>query len=99
LIQAGPRPDDRYNSSNRPNPTTAIESDGMHALFGSSGFFTPERAAALAAAMRATSAPSASGLVPFVTPHYSIGRNYVREGDRYVEHFGETRDERLEAPV
>jgi dipeptidase E len=35
-------------------------------------------------------------LVPFqVNPHYYTGRNYIREGDTFLEHFGETRDERL----
>ena len=29
------------------------------------------------------------------TPHYYTGSNYVRHGDEYVEHFGETRDDRL----
>jgi dipeptidase E len=38
----------------------------------------------------------ALSLVPFqVNPHYYPGRNYVRQGDTYFEHFGETRDERL----
>jgi dipeptidase E len=36
------------------------------------------------------------GLVPFqVNPHYYTGSNYVRHGDALVEHFGETRDDRL----
>jgi|SRR5579883_156171 len=35
-------------------------------------------------------------LVPFqVNPHYYAGTNYVRQGDVLVEHFGETRDDRL----
>ncbi len=38
----------------------------------------------------------ALGLVPFqVNAHYYTGSNYVRHGDRFVEHFGETRDDRL----
>jgi dipeptidase E len=38
----------------------------------------------------------ALGLVPFqVNPHYYSGQNYVKRGDEYHEHFGETRDERL----
>jgi dipeptidase E len=38
----------------------------------------------------------ALGLVPFqVNPHYYTGSNYVCRGDGYVEHFGETRDDRL----
>ena len=38
----------------------------------------------------------ALGLVPFqVNPHYFIGTSFVRQGDSYVEHFGETRDDRL----
>jgi dipeptidase E len=38
----------------------------------------------------------ALGLVPFqVNPHYYTGQNYVRHGDEYVEHFSETRDDRL----
>jgi dipeptidase E len=38
----------------------------------------------------------ALGLVPFqVNAHYYTGSNYVRHDDRYVEHFGETRDDRL----
>jgi dipeptidase E len=38
----------------------------------------------------------ALGLVPFqVNPHYYMGQNYVRHGEAYVEHFGETRDDRL----
>jgi dipeptidase E len=39
---------------------------------------------------------AALGLVPFqVNPHYYLGSNFVRQGDAYVEHFGETRDDRL----
>jgi dipeptidase E len=39
---------------------------------------------------------AALGLVPFqVNPHYYTGNNYVRHGEDYVEHFGETRDDRL----
>jgi dipeptidase E len=49
----------------------------------------------------------ALGLVPFqINPHYYFGSSFVRQGEGYVEHFGETRDERLrefheenEAPV
>jgi dipeptidase E len=38
----------------------------------------------------------ALGLVPFqVNAHYYTGSNYVRHGDQFVEHFGETRDDRL----
>ena len=38
----------------------------------------------------------ALGLVPFqVNAHYYTGHNYVKHGDAYVEHFGETRDDRL----
>jgi dipeptidase E len=38
----------------------------------------------------------ALGLVPFqINPHYYAGANYVRQGDDFVEHFGETRDDRL----
>jgi dipeptidase E len=38
----------------------------------------------------------ALGLVPFqVNPHYFVGATFVREGGGYVEHFGETRDDRL----
>jgi dipeptidase E len=38
----------------------------------------------------------ALGLVPFqVNAHYYTGANYVRRGDQFVEHFGETRDDRL----
>jgi dipeptidase E len=38
----------------------------------------------------------ALGLVPFqINPHYYTGQNYVRHGDEYVQHFGETRDERI----
>jgi dipeptidase E len=38
----------------------------------------------------------ALGLVPFqVNPHYYTGANYVRHGEQFVEHFGETRDDRL----
>jgi dipeptidase E len=39
----------------------------------------------------------ALGLVPFqINPHYYSGANYVRHGDTFVEHFGETRDQRLQ---
>jgi dipeptidase E len=38
----------------------------------------------------------ALGLVPFqVNPHYYTGSNFVRHGDQFVEHFGETRDDRI----
>src|SRR5205814_1059955 len=38
----------------------------------------------------------ALGLVPFqVNAHYYTGSHYVRDGDSFVEHFGETRDDRL----
>ena len=38
----------------------------------------------------------ALGLVPFqVNPHYYPGSNFVRHGDQFVEHFGETRDDRI----
>jgi dipeptidase E len=48
--------------------------------------------------MPITQPPSlaALGLVPFqINPHYFRGHFYVRQGERYLEHFGETRDERL----
>lgn len=39
---------------------------------------------------------SALGLVPFqVNPHYYTGTNFVRAGDGFAEHFGETRDDRI----
>ncbi len=39
---------------------------------------------------------AALGLIPFqVNAHYYFGRTFVRHGEEYVEHFGETRDERL----
>ena len=38
----------------------------------------------------------ALGLVPFqVNAHYHRGATFLKVGDDYVEHFGETRDERL----
>jgi dipeptidase E len=38
----------------------------------------------------------ALGLVPFqVNPHYVFGPMYVKAGDEYHQHFGETRDDRL----
>jgi dipeptidase E len=38
----------------------------------------------------------ALGLVPFqVNPHFFFGPTFVKEGDAYREHFGETRDDRL----
>jgi dipeptidase E len=39
---------------------------------------------------------AALGLVPFqINPHYFHGQIFVRQGDDYVAHFGETRDERI----
>ena len=38
----------------------------------------------------------ALGLVPFqVNAHYYTGSNFVRHGDEFMEHFGETRDDRI----
>jgi dipeptidase E len=38
----------------------------------------------------------ALGLVPFqVNPHYVLGPMFLRDGDAIVQHFGETRDERI----
>jgi dipeptidase E len=38
----------------------------------------------------------ALGLVPFqINPHYFNAPVYLKVGDAFVEHFGETRDERL----
>lgn len=38
----------------------------------------------------------ALGFVPFqINAHYYTGTNFVRHGDEYVEHFGETRDDRI----
>jgi dipeptidase E len=38
----------------------------------------------------------AMGLVSFqVNPHYYTGQNHVKHGEQFVEHFSETRDERL----
>ncbi|MFO0809168.1 MAG: dipeptidase PepE [Gemmataceae bacterium] len=38
----------------------------------------------------------ALGLVPFqVNPHFYTGHNHVKDGEEFVQHFGETRDERL----
>jgi dipeptidase E len=48
--------------------------------------------------MPITEPPSlrALGLVPFqVNPHYFTGQSYVKQGDSFQEHFGETRDDRL----
>jgi dipeptidase E len=48
--------------------------------------------------MPITQPPSldALGLVPFqVNPHYFHGDTYIKRGDLYHEHFGETRDDRL----
>lgn len=37
----------------------------------------------------------ALGLVPFqVNPHYFFGQTFIKQGDVYQEHFGETRDHR-----
>jgi dipeptidase E len=39
---------------------------------------------------------TALGLVAFqVNPHYYAGHNFVKQGDAIVEHFSETRDDRL----
>lgn len=39
---------------------------------------------------------AALGLVPFqINPHYYLGSNYVKDGEHFIEHFGETRDDRL----
>ena len=39
---------------------------------------------------------AALGLVPFqINPHYYTGANWVKHGEQLVEHFGETRDDRL----
>lgn len=39
---------------------------------------------------------NALGLVPFqINPHYFLGSTFVRHGDGFVEHFGETRDDRI----
>jgi dipeptidase E len=48
--------------------------------------------------MPITQPPSlaALGLVPFqVNPHYFTGQTWVKRGDAYHEHYGETRDDRL----
>lgn len=38
----------------------------------------------------------ALGLVPFqINPHYYSGMNWVKQGEQFIEHFGETRDDRL----
>src|SRR5262249_48313576 len=38
----------------------------------------------------------ALGLVPFqINPHYFTGPTHVKVGDGYVEHLGETRDDRI----
>lgn len=38
----------------------------------------------------------ALGLVPFqINAHYFPGNFYLREGDNYAEHYGETRDDRI----
>ena len=38
----------------------------------------------------------ALGLLPFqVNAHYYTGANFVKHGEQFVEHFGETRDDRL----
>lgn len=39
---------------------------------------------------------TALALVPFqVNPHYYTGMNWVKHGEQFVEHFSETRDDRL----
>jgi dipeptidase E len=39
---------------------------------------------------------AALGLVPFqINPHYFTGQFHVKTESGYVEHFGETRDERI----
>jgi dipeptidase E len=39
---------------------------------------------------------AALGLVPFqLNPHYFTGATHVKVGDSYLEHFGETRDDRI----
>jgi dipeptidase E len=39
---------------------------------------------------------TALGLVPFqLNPHYYQGSNWVKRGDEFIEHFSETRDDRL----
>jgi len=39
---------------------------------------------------------AALGLVPFqINAHYYTGMTWIKEGEQFVEHFGETRDERL----
>jgi dipeptidase E len=36
------------------------------------------------------------GLVPFqISAHYYMGANWVKQGETLIEHFGETRDDRL----
>ncbi len=38
----------------------------------------------------------ALGLVPFqINAHYYNGQNWVRQGDTFTEHYGETRDDRI----
>lgn len=38
----------------------------------------------------------ALGLVPFqINAHYYSGTNFVKNGEQFVEHFGETRDDRI----
>jgi dipeptidase E len=38
----------------------------------------------------------ALSLVPFqVNPHYFTGQSYVKAGETYREHYGETRDDRI----
>jgi dipeptidase E len=40
--------------------------------------------------------PTALGLVPFqINPHYFFGPTFLKEGDGYLQHFGETRDDRI----
>jgi dipeptidase E len=39
---------------------------------------------------------AALGLVPFqINPHYFFGGTFVKVGEEYIPHFGETRDERI----
>ncbi len=39
---------------------------------------------------------AALGLVPFqINAHYYSGMNWVKHGEEFIEHFGETRDDRL----
>lgn len=39
---------------------------------------------------------AALGLVPFqINAHYYLGQNWVKHGEELIEHFGETRDDRI----